>query len=131
MSALLSTLMILFFPPSPEDRLWFDCAVRIQLPEYPPVARQARLTGTAVATVTISSDSAVRIRLEGVPPILKRAVEASLRKSEFSDSCKDTTFSIRYTFRVEGEQAERPKTSIIFQPPNEFIVVSPPSVPMP
>jgi hypothetical protein len=84
MSALLAILMILLSRPYVEDRRWLDCAVRIQLPEYPPVARQARVTGTAVATVRISSVSVVRIELNGVPAILKRAVEASLRKSEFS-----------------------------------------------
>ena len=115
------------------SRRWMECTLRIHVPRYPRLARLARLTGTAIATIQpFEAPGGPKIEVTGVSSILLQAVETSLRESEFAPRCKADSISIRYTFRIEGEpDLRQDPTSISFKPPNEFVIVTPPSVPMP
>lgn len=112
--------------------MWMTCSVRLQLPQYPPLARQARLTGTAVARIRLAADAKLAdVKVEGVHRVLQRAVETSLRTSEFLPSCGGREFSLRYTFRIEGAPTDRDALSVALKPPDEIVVVTRPGVPMP
>ena len=112
-----------------------DCASRLELPLYHPLARQARLSGTVVAIVQLDNDGGIsRLELEapGVHGLLKDAVSASVRQSTFSRKCDSKKLQIIFTFVIEGDATPGATQSLIaFAPPNRFIIRTRPAVPMP
>lgn len=99
------------------------CVRRIQVPEYSPVARQARLTGTAATTVTLGEGGAVeRVDVTGVDRLLKDYVERAIRLSEFSPECRGERLSFLFTFSLRYPPDHFPRPSLAFSPPNHFFI---------
>lgn len=103
------------------------CVVRLELPKYPPLARQAGLGGEAVATIRVGRDGrAERVEVRGVYAILEREIQERMRLSLFSPSCQDKTVNVTFVFRIENVRSGRQDaTRTWFEPPNKFILSTP------
>jgi len=80
--------------------------VKRSYPIYPPLARQAGITGDVTLSIGIRRDGSVEsaVVING-HPLLKQAVLDSIQSSEFE--CRDCTeqitpYSVVYTFLIEG-----------------------------
>lgn len=109
-----------------------ECGVRIRLPSYPTIARAARIAGTTVATISLTSRGRpASVEVVGAHQLLGTAVERELRASEFSASCGGRRVRLVFQFVIDGEPAEHPQSTFTFMPPNTFLISTRPGVPMP
>jgi len=51
-------------------------------------------------------------------------VETAVQRTQFPESCKSQNVEVTFRFRLEGEPSEEPKTAVVFNPPNEYVVTS-------
>ncbi len=63
-----------------------QCVERLEMPQYPPLAKQARIAGTVTAVVAIASDGAAKTTARG-HALLTPAVEGAIRASKFHEAC--------------------------------------------
>jgi TonB family protein len=76
-------------------------------PIYPPVARQARITGDVDLVLTVRPDGSVdSVVVASGHPLLKESAVTSARQAEFE--CRGCTeqfnkYRLVYTFNIEGE----------------------------
>jgi TonB family protein len=75
-------------------------------PVYPPLARQARITGDVKVAVTIRPDGTIETAVESGHPMLRQAALDSVQKSHFE--CRmcgsPSTYILVYAFtQVEGK----------------------------
>src|SRR5947209_17448788 len=64
------------------------CALTIRIPNYPSIARAARIVGTATVSILLGNNGKPKeITVTGVKPILRKTVEEELSLSEYSPSC--------------------------------------------
>ena len=76
-------------------------------PKYPPLARQARITGDVELTIEVTGDGSVQsaTAVRG-HPLLKQAALDSAQESQFDcRGCGETptSYSLIYTFQLVGE----------------------------
>lgn len=110
------------------------CFTRIQIPEYPPLARQARIWATLQTSVKLDHEghvSSVSIQSYStqsqVRTLLYPAAEKSVRASIFSPTCAGQTVNLIYHFILDqGEPSNTPKDTLWFAYPNEFFVTTAP-----
>lgn len=96
---------------------------------YPPLARQARITGTVVAHVSVASDGSVSAaKATKGHPLLVGAVEEPIKKWKFEEGT-GRTFDLTCDF-VLNEYATDParKNSSVSEPLHIRILASPPIV---
>lgn len=108
----------------PEEQIrMLTCVRRLQVPEYSPLARQARQTGTAVTTVTLGQGGMVeRVDVAGVKSLLKGDVERAIRESDFSPECRGERLSFLFTFFLRDPPHQFPRPLLAFSPPNHFFI---------
>lgn len=108
-----------------------DCIREIELPRYSFVARRAPAGGTVKALIMIGkSGRPVTIRTPNSDENLAEEVRDTLRdNTSYSGACQGKEIEIVFTFRLEGKPSEYPMTSVHFQPPNHFVLVSEPKRP--
>lgn len=63
-----------------------SCVERLQMPVYPRLAQQARITGSVTATAVIASDGSLQTTATGYR-LLAEAVENAIRASVFLKTC--------------------------------------------
>jgi hypothetical protein len=101
-----------------------SCIEFLPHPEYPLLARQARISGTVQAKITINDSALVKAQAEG-HPMLAHEVESFLARSVLPASCSGQTFEVLFTFAFKDPPQARASTTVTFQPPNQFFVTSP------
>jgi len=57
-------------------------------------------------------------------------LNAALKKSDFRKECAGKAVRVIFHFEIAGPPAENPKVTLSYGYPNEFWVVSEPSVPL-
>lgn len=83
--------------------------VQLSPPVYPPLARQARITGDVKIQLKIRSDGSVASAevISGHPMLKQAALESAQKSTYLCHGCKEleTSYSLTYTFgfRDEGE----------------------------
>jgi hypothetical protein len=113
-------------------------AVRCEfpIPEFPPLARQARLSGTLTVVVSLAQDAKVKeisaqshLNNDRAQAILLTPVEKAIRKSDFAPSCggKDVTFT--FEFRINGDPYCHQRQEVTFGYPNHFSITIRPPIP--
>jgi hypothetical protein len=108
------------------------CALHLSLPEYPALARAARIQGEATAFVTVAADgTASRVDVTPVHAIIKKAMEDDLRGSKFRPACAGTVVQVVFSFLIEGSPVRRPVSRAFFTGPNKFTITTQPAMPMP
>ncbi len=108
------------------------CVSELRIPAYPPLARSARMTGTALASGKVGNDGHLHeIEVTGVAKLLREVVAEKLQQSSFSVDCVGRIIRVLFEFRVVGRASENPATEITFFGPNRFLIATQPGVPMP
>jgi len=103
------------------------CVERLELPQYPPLGKQARIWGTVATTVQLGADGSIeKIAFEPTGTknhVLQAGVEESLRKASLAKNCagKQITFVFNFELRAEGY----PQTTFSFGFPNQFWIIAP------
>jgi hypothetical protein len=109
------------------------CVTELRLPMYPPIARQARITGTAVVTIRPGHrDRGAEVLVRGVPAILANEVRRSIALSHLKTSCGLDEITYRITFKIEGAANDMAvDTSVAFRPPTDFVIITTPAATQP
>ena len=109
------------------------CVKRLQLPIYPPIAQDARLSMSLTTAIVLASDGSAQSisfeRISGERADLAKLffseLERAMRRSQFSSTCGGKTVRLVFEFRMNGNP---PDKMMWFGFPNRFEVweVSPP-----
>jgi hypothetical protein len=115
-----------------EDCEGISCIEEIEIPRYSAVARLALRTGTVQTRVKIGKKGRpVEIILESPDPKLADEVRGWLKHTgRFRAVCQGREIHLLFTFRLEGEPTPNPFAIIRFRPPNHFIIISQPMLPV-
>jgi len=106
-----------------------NCVERLQMPVYPPLAIQARISGKLMATVTMSPDGSLEktsVEIESGTvnaKLLVPAVENALGASAFHSNCGGKSVRLIFNFGFDADPSKR----VQFGYPNQFWI----SVPAP
>jgi TonB family protein len=109
---------------------------------YPNVARAARLQGTVMVKLTISSDGKVVAAdatssdaLLRAHPLLQRDAAELTRRWRFTcfNCAKETEhpYDVIFTYRLEGKESTNPDARITVDLPNQVTVTANPPIAMP
>ncbi|SRR5258708_11842201 len=117
---LLIALLLLTQAPQSQRRF----PIHVVSLNYPPVARQARITGDVVLVAQIGSDGRVSIpvRRSG-HPILLQAAEDNSKKWKFQ-SGEDQEMEITYHFKLGEPSSDSAQTECIFDLPDSVTASS-------
>ena len=79
--------------------------IKLSTPEYPPLARMARISGEVKVTASIRRDGAVELAEATGHPLLKRAALESVQKSTFEcrGCTKEATSLLTFSFEVKDD----------------------------
>jgi hypothetical protein len=99
-----------------------SCVERLEMPVYPPLAHQARISGSVTATVVVASDGSIQTKAEG-HKLLAPAVERALRASAFRSDCSGKSVRLIFNFGFDSDPGKR----VSYGYPNRFWI----SVPLP
>jgi hypothetical protein len=111
-----------------------QCVVRLQMPTYPPLARQAQVQGTVETIVVLGADGALdRIDTtthvpvnERVGRILSAPVEAALRKAQYRRECANKRIPLVFHFSITGDPNDRQQHEVEYGYPNNFWITTRP-----
>jgi hypothetical protein len=105
-----------------------SCVERLQMPVYPGLAEQARISGSVTATVLVASDGSPQTKAAG-HTLLAPAVEKAIRASVFLKTCGGKSVRLVFNF-VLGENLDPDKLPqrTSFGYPNQFWISVPPRV---
>lgn len=101
----------------------WECVSELRLPQYPSLARQARLTGKASVNLKIDQHGRpVEIVVEGVHRLLEKTVIDSVRLSLFKIGCEDKSVRFQFIFELEDPPKQADFWYVLFRPPNVFVL---------
>jgi hypothetical protein len=101
-----------------------NCAELIEKPKYPPLARQALIQGEVKAHFDIGADrKPINLVVADGHPILKQEVEAAINKTTLDAACSGS-LDLIYRFVSSSEISYEAHTSVVFHPPNEFVMTT-------
>jgi hypothetical protein len=96
------------------------CVERLQMPLYPGLAHQARISGTVTAAVSIPAEGAVRIDAKG-HRLLAPYVEQAIRASTFRKACAGKSVKLIFNFSFDEDRYK----AVSFGYPNQFWITVP------
>jgi hypothetical protein len=106
-------------PPPPPANPGFECFDHAETPEFPAVALQAHVDGTAWLSIHLTPQETVdRIDTQitsawgTAAKFLTPAVERAVRASKFKAECAGKTVDIVFRYELHGEPAASPKPTI-------------------
>ncbi len=113
------------------------CAERIEIPSFPMLARQARLSGTLSVKVKLGPNGAVaevsaesQLNNDRAQPVLLTPIERALRKSRFRPNCAGKVVILEFTFGIDGDPYDGQTQEIAFGYPNRFWITTRPPIPV-
>ena len=134
---LLGLLMVSAAQAQSGDEYNLACIKSLVLLPYPPIARQARVTGEVSVEVTVSKvGGAEKIEFVSAQPkrLLADPVKEYLTKAQYDPTCVGKAVRLRFVFEVHEElppvSTTDAKTEVVFKGPNTFIIATPPGVVM-
>jgi hypothetical protein len=106
----------------------WSCVEQFRLPQYPPLARQARLTGTVHLQAMTGKDGRTTTRITTTGrKLLKEAVEQVASSLIIARECGARVISIHVSFELD--EKERPKShdsgSHLIVAPDRLVVRAP------
>lgn len=113
-----------------------ECLERLEIPDYPPLARMAQIQVIQTVKVLLSDQATVQdvdqslqgkvVKLDGP---FKEGAEKALKNSRFSKSCGGKTITLVFHYEIRDD----PNRSSLFAfgPPNHFWVRAGPFYVMP
>jgi hypothetical protein len=114
------------------------CIERVQVPSYPPLARQAQVEGVLVVNVKLAPNATVKevsaqshLNVDRFAPILLEPIKKALRKSEFRRDCAGKSLVLVFEFRIEGDPSNGREQDVSFGYPNRFFITVRPAIAQP
>jgi hypothetical protein len=118
-----------------------SCSERIIVPDYPALARQARIPADVTVSVVIGRDSAshqITTHVEKLPTrlagskaggdierLFTERVEKAVRSSTFNNQCVGKTIELVFSFEFGNDMpVDGSKQTISFSYPNRFTIAS-------
>src|SRR5271165_1415949 len=109
--------------PPPPANPGFECFDQVETPEFPAVALQAHVDGTAWLSIHLTPQATVdkidtQITSAWTSPdnpgknaakVLTPAVEKAVRASKFKSTCAGKTVDVVYRYELHGEAIASPK----------------------
>ena len=101
-----------------------ECLERLELPDYPPLARMVRITSIQTVKILLSAqatmqsiESSAQTKTAATEKDFRDSTEKALKNSLFSKTCggKTVTLVFQYEFRENSD-----KSLFAFTPPNHF-----------
>ena len=124
-------------PPAgaPPDESNISCIERMDLPVYAPLARAARIEGVVTASVRLSAEGSVQDVNSDIPKrdsriLLWSPAERVLRNARYRPDCAGKTVTVIFKFQIAGEASSYDRPAHVFGAPNQFWVITSPSVVM-
>jgi len=81
--------------------------IRGELPQYPVVARTARVSGKVSAAVTVKGGDVIAVDIRSGSPFLTSATTDNVRTWKF-DKAVDATFTTTFIYQLEKEESAGP-----------------------
>lgn len=116
--------------PATESATNVSCFERINVPDYPALARPARIAADVKVSVVIGRDSAshqitTQVVPQGLRGFFSERVEKAVRSSTFNHQCVAKTIELVFSFELGDDMpVEGSKQTISFSYPNRFIIAS-------
>ena len=111
------------------------CLVRLEMPEYPPLARTVRIQGIQTVKAFLSEQAAVQAvessfqaKTTDVENAFKESAEKSLKNSRFSKTCGGKIITLVFQYELREDEN---KSLVAFEPPNHFWIRAGPFYVMP
>ena len=131
-ASLIAGLLLVIAPyrasgqPGPvESRSNIECLEHLEVPDYPPLARQARIQATQTVKLLLSDQATIQSiehSLQGkavnVERLFKEGAEKALKNSRFSKTCGGRTITL--VFHYELREDDNRKSLFAFEGPNQF-----------
>jgi len=115
-------IALLLMTASPQTPLRLP--IHVESLNYPPVARQARITGDVVLVAHIASDGSVSIPVrKSGHPIFMQPAEDNLKKWKFQTG-EDQEMEITYHFKLIEPASDFAQTECAFDLPDSVTVSS-------
>jgi hypothetical protein len=102
-----------------------ECLERLEIPDYPPLARQAQIQVIQTVKVLLSDQATIQnveqslqgkvVKLDG---FFKEGAEKALKNSRFSKTCGGKTITLVFHYEIRDDP-DRPSL-FAFGPPNQF-----------
>lgn len=112
------------------------CVRQLSVPDYPPLAWAAQLTGAVNLTVTIGGQGqVVRVEGTGSVPVLIEQAKANVKGWKFCDPKKNqgAQVQLRYIYQLKGTRVYPPPTAKVVVDLGEatVLITLPPPEPQP
>jgi TonB family protein len=115
-------IALLLLTVSPQTQLRFPIHVVSLI--YPPLARQARITGDVVLIAQIGTDGSVSIPIrKSGHPLLLQAAEDNLKTWKFQ-SGESHEMEVTYHFKLSEQSSGNPQTECSFDLPDSVTIFS-------
>lgn len=122
---------------APQDATNILCVEKIQIPTYPPLARQARVAGTLSVKVKLGQNGIVsevsaqsRLNNDRAQAILLTPIEKALRQAQFRTDCAGKVVILEFDFHIDGDPYDHQTQEVAFGYPNRFWITARPPVPI-
>jgi TonB family protein len=103
----------------------------IEVPIYPPLARQARVQGTVTVTLKVASDGKVTsATTEGGHAILQDYAAANAQTWTFAPRSTESREIVSYVFAFIGDEQYSSASSVVFDLPNKVEIHTTPPKPI-
>jgi hypothetical protein len=113
-----------------------QCVEKLQFPSYTPLARQARLQGTLIMTLSLGQDGTVakvsaesHLNNDRPSGALLAPIERALQNSQFRRDCGAKQVILVFDFRISGDPYDGQQQEVAFGYPNRFFIASRPLPP--
>ena len=112
-------------PGSVESPSNIECLESLEIPDYPPLARQAQIQVIQTVKVLLSDQATIQnveqslhVKTAEVERSFKEGAEKALKNSRFSKTCGGKTITL--VFHYEIREDEKGSSLFAFGPPNHF-----------
>jgi hypothetical protein len=102
-----------------------ECLERLEIPDYPPLARQANIQVTQIVKVLLSDQATaqnIQYSSQGNPVkferLFKEGTEKALTNSRFSKTCGGKTITLVFHYEIRDDPDKL--QLFAFRPPNHF-----------
>ena len=118
--------------PAMDSRENIACIQRMIVPNYPALARAARIAADATVSIVIGHDSAshqITTQVEKprgeITQLFSKRVEEAVRSSTFNRQCVGKAITLIFSFELGNDiPVEGSKQTISFSYPNRFTITS-------
>lgn len=129
---LIAAVLALHAQPAATSGGDMACIQRLIVPDYPALARQARIAADVTVSVVIGHDSAshqITTQVEkpkgDVRRLFSERVEKAVRASTFNQQCVGKIIELVFSFEMGLDMpVEGSKQTISFSYPNQFTITS-------